>query len=416
MENKIEKDILKGMIFENKKNRKKITVATTITASGVIKAGGTNVINGLYTRLAQYFDIEMVYIAPINEKARRYEIVPGLTEIVIPKTNAHVNAEREITLKLNATTSYDISLLYCLHHTPEYAKVLQESIKTSDIVIVDRPYLYYEVRKYLNGRALLQRSHNIEYFFKKANLPTNNYSSKILADLFELEKECSENCNMNFMCSEEDMCTLNEMYGIENNKINLIPNGVSCTDNPFCSIEERINLKKKYGLANEKIAIFIGGGHRPNIEACEMILNVATYCDDTKFFFAGPLCSTLETKKRSNNVGLLGTISEDSRKYLFSVSDISLNPMFSGSGSNVKMFDYMSMGLPIITSTFGARGISDKSHFHIANSIQELTDAIDNFDLLLEVTNTENARILVETEYDWKVIANKAKDYINEFI
>ena len=168
----------------SKKKRKKITVASVISGSGLVKAGGSNVVHGLYTRLAKYYDIEIVYLAPIIETYRKYEIAPGLWEIVIPKTQAHVDAEKKVTEKLKAQTTYDISLMYFLDKTPQYGNVLKHSIATSDIVFIERPYLFYEVRKHLNGRPLIQRSQNIEYFFRKSNIPESEEANKILDDLF----------------------------------------------------------------------------------------------------------------------------------------------------------------------------------------------------------------------------------------
>jgi len=396
--------------------KKKITVATTISASGSVKAGGANVVHGLYTCLAKYFDIEVVYIAPAGEKYRKYEIIPGLTEIVVPKTKEHIIKEKEITDRLKAATTYDISLMYCLDETPIYGDILKKSISTSDIVFIERPYLVREVKKYLNGRTLFQRSQNIEYYFRKSNIPDSYEASKVLNDLFELEKECCEICDINYACSLEDLRTMNQLYNISKEKLKLLSNGVFCSDNPFVSVERRKKLKKLYALDNEKIAIFIGGGHRPNIEACEMILKIAIYCKETKFFFAGSLCNSLLKKELPSNVGLLGLISEETRRHLFSVSDIALNPMYSGSGSNIKMFDYMSMGIPIITTRFGARGICDISSFHIADTEKQLIESIQTFNLDIENENTLKARMLIELKYDWNVITEDVKNFIMQFI
>lgn len=389
----------------NNKKRKKITVASTISGAGLVKAGGANVVNGLYTRLAKYFDIEIIYIAPVNETCHRYEITPGLCEVVVPKTTEHVQKEKEVTARLKAQTTYDLSLIYFLDKTPQYGEFLKKSIETSDLVFIERPYLFYEVRKYLNGRPLFQRSQNIEYFFRKSNIPESEEANKVLNDLFETEKECCECCNLNFGCSEDDLETMHSMYEIPEEQLQLLPNGAATEDNPFLTIEERRYYKRKYGLEKERIAIFIGGGHRPNMEACEMIMKVAPFCKDTKFIFAGNLCNELSRKVCPENIALLGMISEETRRLLFSVADIALNPMYSGSGSNIKMFDYMAMGIPIITSRFGARGISDTSTFHIADTADEIISMINAFELEGDNAAVIRARKLIEERYDWKVIA-----------
>lgn len=405
----------KTMFFNNKK-RKKITVASTISASGLVKAGGSNAMHGLYVNLAEYFDIEIIYIAPAHTSYYRKEIVPGLTETAIPKTSSHIKKEQEMTNFLHTNSTYDLSLMYFLDETPNYGISLKNSISTSDLVMIDRPYLFYEVRKYLNGRPLIHHSQNIEFFFKKSNIPKSPEADKALNDLFALEKQCYTYCVINFACSSQDLELMNTMYQIPKHQLRMLPNGVDCNDNLFVSVPNRILAKKRYALSKEKLAIFIGGGSKPNIEAGKMILKIAPFCAETKFVFAGSLCNALNSKRKLENILLLGPVSEETRKFLFSVVDIALNPMYSGSGSNIKMFDYMAMGIPIITSSFGARGIHDTSSFHIANTPEEFISAINAFELTNEQVAVAHARHIVETVYDWHVIANNAKDLLIQYM
>jgi len=57
------------------------------------------------------------------------------------------------------------------------------------------------------------------------------------------------------------------------------------------------------------------------------------------------------------NVVLYGPISNEKLKQIYRASDIAINPVFSGSGFNIKMLDYMAMGIPIVTTAKGARGL-----------------------------------------------------------
>lgn len=398
-----------------KNKRKKITVATTISGNGLVKAGGSNVVHGLYTCLAQYFDIEIIYIGPENGKYETYEIVPGLKETVIPKTHQHMVKEWELREKLKAKTVYDVGLMYYLEETPEYGDALRNSIETSDFVFIERPYLFHEVRKYVNGRPMFQRSQNIEVYFRKSNIPDGEERNKVLKDLFQTEKSCCNFCTANFACSEIDLQTMGRMYGVPDSKLWFLPNGVNCNESEYVSVQKREKTKKSYGLGNEKIAVFIGGGHRPNVEAAETILRIAPFCVSTKFVFVGDVCRELMNEKKEDNVILLGLVSEKTKKFLFSVSDMALNPMYSGSGSNIKMFDYMASGLPIVTTLFGARGISDTSTFHIADTEEEIIFAINSFGLQEEQENVSKARHLVETHYDWKVLAERVKEFILQY-
>jgi glycosyltransferase involved in cell wall biosynthesis len=77
--------------------------------------------------------------------------------------------------------------------------------------------------------------------------------------------------------------------------------------------------------------------------------------------------------------------------------------MFSGGDTNLKMFEYMAVGLPIITTEFGARGLEfDKTDFYLINKepIKIDFNKIKNID-------TQKNRKYVEVNFDWEKIAEK---------
>jgi glycosyltransferase involved in cell wall biosynthesis len=91
--------------------------------------------------------------------------------------------------------------------------------------------------------------------------------------------------------------------------------------------------------------------------------------------------------------------------------------MEHGSGTNLKMLDFLAAGIPVLTTPIGARGIgmADGVHAHVAEIVdfekairrqlqatQEATDAM-----------TRCARSLVESEFDWDVIAQRLKAEID---
>ena len=58
------------------------------------------------------------------------------------------------------------------------------------------------------------------------------------------------------------------------------------------------------------------------------------------------------------NVVLHGRVSDAEKQRLFAQAALALNPMKVGSGSNLKLVDYLAAGLPVLSSTVGARGFS----------------------------------------------------------
>lgn len=113
--------------------------------------------------------------------------------------------------------------------------------------------------------------------------------------------------------------------------------------------------------------------------------------------------------KKAKNVLLLGQISDEEKLELYRSADVALNPMLGGSGTNIKMLDYMVAGLPVITTAIGARGL-DLENYHSA-MICEITEfpakileVLSDKDLYNKLK--ENGRSLVKEKYDWEMIAD----------
>jgi hypothetical protein len=64
----------------------------------------------------------------------------------------------------------------------------------------------------------------------------------------------------------------------------------------------------------------------------------------------------------------------------FAAADVGLNPIIRGSGANVKLFEYVTMRLPVISTLFGVRGTALAPDIDfIAYEPQSLRAAIDRF-------------------------------------
>jgi len=132
----------------------------------------------------------------------------------------------------------------------------------------------------------------------------------------------------------------------------------------------------------------------------------------------GSLCQHPDFKQLPDNVIPLGLLPEAEKQVVMSAASIALNPMISGSGTNLKMLDYAAWGLDIISTPFGNRGI----HFEDATevSLAEADQFAIAIDALLQLTDeqrnarTKRARHRVETEFDWSACAQGMLNRIGE--
>jgi len=394
--------------------RKKLTVTTTFQIYPPMGGGQVRIYN-LYKHIAKNYDIEVVSLTSCDQNEFIGPIAPGLIETRIPVSEHHAQAELEKYEKKVGVPVQDIAMLALYEETPRYNDLLKESLSNSDLVIISHPYTYNVVQKHLSNIKFAYEAHNVEFLLKKNILPENETSRELLELVFKAEKECCEESEFVFTCSEGDRTELSKLYGISTDKIIVVPNGVDCSATPFTSYAKRLENKVKLGLENETLALFMGSWHGPNLEACEHILQIARQCPEIKFLLMGSQCNYFEGNDaiRPDNVGMLGLVSEVEKKRIFSVVDFALNPMTSGSGTNLKMFDYMSAGIPVITTAFGARGI-DRREVLMISEVDDMAATLeknrgrDISELAID------ARSYVERTFDWSVISemllNKLRD------
>ena len=161
----------------------------------------------------------------------------------------------------------------------------------------------------------------------------------------------------------------------------------------------------------KKIILFSGSRHFPNEEAVHKIIDFSEKFKNRKdiiFLVVGTVGSLFRDKNKYPNIIFTGYV-DDVTKY-FQIADIAINPMMSGSGTNIKMLEYMASGLPIVTTKIGARGLDLKHGKHVI--ISEIDEFPEWIKTLLEDEDLRdklsiNGRKLVEEKYDWKKIAEK---------
>jgi len=393
------------------KSRKKIVVTSTFSIFPAMGGGQARTFN-IYKKLAHDYDVEIVSVDAVDKKASRTMIAPHLVENKIPKTAEHQREESRIESRVNIPLT-DIAMITLSGLTPEYGVALKKAIEECDMVILSHPYLYPEVKKYLNGKKFAYEAQDVEYLIKKGMLPQNSCSEELLAQVYEVEKECCEKSEFIMTCSEDDASSLQKLYGVSAEKIIIVPNGVDSAATKFVPVSDRLVMKKKLGLEHEKSGLFMGSWHQPNLDACEEIFKIAEKCPDVKFFLMGSQCLYFRGRVIPDNVGMLGLVSEEEKNRVFSVVDFALNPMRSGSGTNLKMFDYMSAGIPILTTAFGTRGIDDKSQFIICE-VDEMPTVVSDFKLEDYADRIDSARKYVEETFDWSVIVQVLKERLEK--
>src|SRR5262249_15038979 len=156
----------------------------------------------------------------------------------------------------------------------------------------------------------------------------------------QLEAEACARASLVVCCTEDDRRRLIERYGVAEDIVHVIPNGAPVASSVFTPWSAR-----QIGAPR---CVFAGSGHAPNLEAAAIIIEAAASAPEVGFDLVGDLDAGLRHLALPDNVVLHGRVSDAEKQRLFAQAALALNPMKVGSGSNLKLVDYLASGLPVL--------------------------------------------------------------------
>jgi glycosyltransferase involved in cell wall biosynthesis len=311
---------------------------------------------------------------------------------VIQEKEFHTNGER-IRYYFHALTARELVIPYT-----ERAFISAED----SLFQIEDPLFYPLLKKNRISRFILDE-HNANwemYDFAHPDLKKRIYAKVASHRDKENEKLALLHATHILCCSirDRDILVL-EVPEIED-RITIIPNCVNFHEYespPFSSPEPRKNSKKGQIL-------FVGlMAYAPNVEAarfiCEIIAPRTLRCE---FIIAGKNPPKLACPE---NVMFPGYV--DDIKSVIASADICIAPIRSGSGTRIKILEYMAMGKPVITTSKGAEGIEYTDGLNII-----IEDRIENYpEIIRHLLDDEKKRLalgregrkLITEKYDWEM-------------
>lgn len=132
---------------------------------------------------------------------------------------------------------------------------------------------------------------------------------------------------------------------------------------------------------NDLVILFVGSWYPPNREAVSFIQDFVeknrTFVRDRDIHFL-IVGGVAKESHRADHMTCTGFV-DDVLPY-FQAADIAMNPVVTGSGTNVKVFEYIAARLPLLSTPFGLRGfdLTDLENFFQfeRSSLQEVLERI----------------------------------------
>ncbi len=316
---------------------------------------------------------------------------------------------------------------------PGFISKLSRIIKNENIDIIDVSYpvggiIMAKFLSRLNGNNIpvVYGAHNFESEFIRETFAHNQNYSRIERIFFTayinfMEKMvCRNVADFITSVSKSDARKFIDQYKLAEEKVRVVSSGSNIVDiSRYRSDREKI--KKRLGLDKYRIIIFFHGfySYLPNRDAIDSIQGFIAPefvgNNDILFLVGGngvPEFSNSNVK----SIGFIENLYE-----VLGVVDLAIVPLRYGAGTKLKFLDYLSAGIPVVSTKKGSEGIDITNYEHAIVTDDLDDDFIEAIRYLIENRNERrimgiNAHKLAREKYDWLKIGEKLEFFYKEIL
>lgn len=212
------------------------------------------------------------------------------------------------------------------------------------------------------------------------------------------------------VCSQEDLEYLEKLHGASN--LQLLPNGV-----------DTVTFKARHhNYSHNNTLLFTGNmDYAPNVDSViyfteEILPEIRKQFPQVTFIIAGQRPLGQVKALANDHIQVTGFVKDLAEVY--DQASIVVAPLRFGAGTQNKVLEAMAMGVPVVCSNVGFRGLgieSGEGTFMAADKeafIKQVTDLLSSAQL--RKTTGEKGMAVIRQRFDWDVIAKQLEGYFRE--
>ncbi len=165
-----------------------------------------------------------------------------------------------------------------------------------------------------------------------------------------------------FACSPVDRELFMRLYGLPPDRVSVVPNGVNVSAFDAISPPWNIDADLERKLGDATVLFFMGElSYQPNREALKFLNDSLMPALERRHpgGFRVLVCGgPVPTGEGHPALLFAGQLSDDGLRRCMKRSDICLAPIMTGSGTRLKVLEYMAAGKPVVSTPKGAEGIA----------------------------------------------------------
>ncbi len=287
------------------------------------------------------------------------------------------------------------------YYRTDFEKIVIE--EKPDIVQIESPALYGLARQFSDTPIILDE-HNVWWKLEEYNMQQGPTISRLpvkkplikwlVSRAKKYELEALRKSSHVIVCSENDGEEILKELPDLKKRMSYIPN---CLDTQRYEVRESAN----------DIVLFMGSlVYFPNIDAVKLICEKIAPRVKAEFHILGEGLTNIGVPP---NVKFLGRV-DDVRPHVGSAK-VCIAPLRYGSGSRLKILEYMATGKPVVSTTKGAEGldVENGKNILLEDEIEKFADLINGLleNISLRRKMGLEARALIEQKYDYRIYCDR---------
>lgn len=273
---------------------------------------------------------------------------------------------------------------------------------------------------YLSGRKDLKRILDLPDAFSlywerrkkvKRNFLQASFESMEQRRVLQFEAVLKQ-YDLALVCSQEDLEYLKEKRGVDN--IRLLPNGVDLTT--FTA--------SNHDYSHYHTLLFTGNmDYAPNVDAViyftqEILPLIHQRFAEARFIIAGQRPVEKVLALAGDKVTVTGFV--ENLAEVYNLASVVVAPLRFGAGTQNKVLEAMAMGVPVVCSNIGFKGLAIESGEGAIMQTEKEAFAASVCDLLASEEMRrkvgQKGKEVVRTKFDWDAIAARLEGYFKEIV
>ena len=366
--------------------------------------GGAARMRGLCQGLAPFFDLTLLTLVGRKGRWDRQWLSPDVALLLCPwskqlgeevtrRRSRYGRAAAFLTMG-DPDVPFPLLDAYLRHTGPDLAAILMVG-----------PYLYERTRRNVPETPIVYDMHDVNADF--LGQMAGPFREAAVEALRCIEEPLLNDAVLTTVVSQADERRLRELYPKCEFQTHFAPNGVSVRDAVKVNPQESLRLAQDFGVGEAGI-VFIGSNLEANQQAARFVRDtLAPAFPRVRWIIVGeagrPLLMEQKQHSLPENLVLTGAVSSFQKEAILALCSIAVAPMAEGTGSSLKIPDYIAHGKCVVTTPMGLRGHESLEASVCVASLNGFADAIDRVLARLE---QEPVALDRQAEHAWDAVRN----------